>query len=202
MTTFGWDCWSWKPPRPTSVAACRLHVLSNYQVTFEIFSHRCSLKNSCGQAVFTDNSDNPAAAWSTWYTDARQVSNKPRSRCQFCGIKLHPRSKCPDKNCTCQKGSKAGHCASVCRSIAAVLQTSPDDELETAVLCSTGLLPVSLNISFNFRVSNQPVPAMIHNGFTSYFISFLTTAKYGLEVCAKQKIGQWRLRGYVRYHSS
>ena len=40
---------------------------------------------------------------------AQQVSNKPRPRCQFCGLKQHPSSKCPDKKDTCHNCSKAEH---------------------------------------------------------------------------------------------
>ena len=40
---------------------------------------------------------------------AQKVSNKPRPRCQLCGLKQHPRSKCPAKKDTCHICSKAGH---------------------------------------------------------------------------------------------
>ena len=76
---------------------------------------------------------------------AQQVSNKPRPRFQICGLKQHPRSKCPAKKDTCHKCSEAGHWASVCRLTAAVLKQSSDDEPETAaVLCSTGISPATL----------------------------------------------------------
>ena len=96
---------------------------------------------------------------------AQQDTNKFRRRCQFCGLKQHARSKCPAKKDTCHKSSKAGHWTSVCRSTAAVLQQSSDDEHETAaVLCSTGLPPANLNVIINFPGSNEQVQAMIDPG--------------------------------------
>ena len=120
---------------------------------------------------------------------AQQVSNKARPRCQFCGLKQHPRSKCPAKKDTCHKSSKAGLWASVCRSTAAVLQQSSDDEPETAaVLCSTAMSPATLNVSLKFAGSNEQVQAMIDNGSTGSFISASTAAKYGLNVRTKRKV--------------
>ena len=113
---------------------------------------------------------------------AQQVANKLRPLCQFCVLKQHPRSKCPAKEDTCHKCSKAEHWPSVCRSTAAVLQQSSDDELQTAaILCSNGLLPAYLNVSIKFAGSTEQVQAMIDTGSTGSFISASTAAKYGLK---------------------
>ena len=114
---------------------------------------------------------------------ARQDANKLRRRCQFCGLKQHARSKCPAKKSTCHKCSKAGHWTSVCRSTAAVLQQSSDDEHEiVAVLCSTGLPPANLNVIINFAGSNKQVQGVFDTGSTCSFITASTAVKYGLKV--------------------
>ena len=37
------------------------------------------------------------------------------SKCYFCGLRRHPRSKCPAREAMCHKCQKKGHFAKVCR---------------------------------------------------------------------------------------
>ena len=120
---------------------------------------------------------------------SQQVANKPRPRCQTCGLKEQTGSKCSVKKYACHKCSKARHWASVCISNAAVLQQSSDDELDTAAgLCNTGLPRANLNVSFlnlNIAGSSEPIQAILDTGSTRSFISASTGVKHGLKVCTE-----------------
>ena len=133
----------------------------------------------------------------------QQVSNKSRPRCSFCGLKQHPRSKYPTKIETSNKCSKAGHWASVCRSTAAVLQQSFDDELEfAAVLCSDGLPPANLNISLKFIGSNEPDQAIFDTGSFYQRLNSCQLWSEGPSETQSNYFGKWRLPCYVRYRWS
>ena len=77
----------------------------------------------------------------------------------------------------------------MCRSTAAVLQQSTDDEIETAaVWCSTDLPPAKLLVNINYAGSKKPVQAMIDSRSTGSCISTSTAAKNGLKVRTKLKV--------------
>ena len=40
------------------------------------------------------------------------------TKCFFCGLNRHPRSKCPAQDSVCNSCGKTGHCARVCKSVA------------------------------------------------------------------------------------
>ena len=125
-------------------------------------------------------------------TAAQQTLNKSRPRCHYeCFLSLNqqPRSRCPAKKVTCLKCSKAGQWASVCKSTAASLQESSNDELETAaVLCSTGQPPANISVRLKFALSSEQVEAMLDMWSTCYFICAPTAVKYSLKIRPMRKV--------------
>ena len=160
--------------------ACAIELSTDFSKSFQSAEHLTVAAVKLFSQTTRRQPDQPGTS------ATHQVANKPRPHCQFCGLKQQPRTAKKD---TCHKCSKAGHWASVCRTTAAVLQQSFDDELETAVvLCSTGLPSANLNVSLNFAVSNEPVQAMIDTGSTGSFLSTSQGAKHGLKVGAKREV--------------
>ena len=89
---------------------------------------------------------------------AQQVSNKPRPRCPFCGLKQHPRQKCPAKKDTCHKGTIAKPIATKSR------RHKPQDvafmESEVNRMLAEGIIQVSRSLwraqAFVFRDGRKP----------------------------------------------
>ena len=122
-------------------------------------------------------------------SSAQQVSNTPRSRCQFLRSKTATTLKVPNRKGHSSQKLPSRTLGSVCRSTAAVLQQSCDDELETAaVFCSTALPPANLNVSLKFAGRNEPVQAMIDTGSMGSFITASAAAQNILKVRTKRKV--------------
>ena len=58
--------------------------------------------------------ENDSSIDSSKYSEPTVSSISTNQKCFFCGLRRHPRSKCPAKDSSCNKCGKVGHYAKVC----------------------------------------------------------------------------------------
>ena len=122
---------------------------------------------------------NLAAAFTTPQSNSDVVSELTEKaasaatskKCYFCGLKYHPRSRCPARDAICNKCRKVGHYQRVCQSkdapfdSSAALQTAPHNLLH-AFLIPSRLTKSCLRV----EVNSETADALIDSGSTDNFI--------------------------------
>lgn len=106
-----------------------------------------------------------------------------RSKCFFCGNNRHPRANCPARDVTCNKCSKRGHFAKVCRSNKSDISASIFTP--NIVLASVGELTKA---TIDAKVNDYKVKALIDTGSTESFISKSITDKIGLKIVPSNSV--------------
>ena len=97
---------------------------------------------------------------------AAKISSIPSRKCFFCGGPVHPRIECRARNATCNKCSKIGHFAKVCRSA-----SHPKISLTSAILgfASVNLSCLSSSLA-KVSMHGQSFKALIDTGSSRSFI--------------------------------
>ena len=97
-----------------------------------------------------------------------------RNKCQFCGLRGHPRRNCPARNDSCHKCQKKGHWATACRSQLAVTQQAQPEESSASALSSVLLAAGgSCNAFYALvKVGKKEFLGLVDSGASESFISY------------------------------
>ena len=97
-----------------------------------------------------------------------------RNKCQFCGLRGHPRRNCPARNDSCHKCQKKGHWATACRSQLAVTQQAQPEESSVSALSSVLLAAGGSSDAFYalVKVGKKEFLGLVDSGASESFISY------------------------------
>ncbi len=122
------------------------------------------------ESTSVDNSS-LCATGKTGNSNAQEGRSK--NKCQFCGLRGHPRRNCPARNDACHKCQKKGHWAVACRSQLSALSSELEDESATStvssVLLATGNKPAAFYASV--KIGKKDFLGLVDSGASESFIS-------------------------------
>jgi hypothetical protein len=164
----------------------RLLESSNITLNEILGTARCmesAQNNSVIYNTLTNNNSTAAAIKShdeEIESTSAAISNRSGYKCYYCGYnKFHERRSCPARDVLCNKCSRKGHFAKVCKSSNSSSKTTSastyfnDDNSHTsALLCLSSPSPISLASSIiNIKVNQFKFKALIDSGSSSSFIN-------------------------------
>ena len=144
-----------------ATAVTQARAMEMAQIQSNSYAHTSS--TSFPTAVI---SDVPGAAKEEADDVTAKISSVPFRKCFFCGGPVHPRSECRARNATCNKCSKIGHFAKVCRSA-----SRPKSSLTSAILGAASVNLNSLSSSLvDITIHGRSFKALIDTGSSRSFI--------------------------------
>lgn len=108
------------------------------------------------------------------------------SKCFFCGLRRHPRSKCPAREAVCHKCQKKGHFAKVCRGTTSIAAVTPTTNVTLATVTSA-VTPSALSKAVvKLSINNVETDGLIDSGSSESFVHPDVVKVHGLKVQPSQ----------------
>ena len=141
-------------------------ALDSAQRNSESYSSAPSPSSRVFSASLDINSDNDSGPL--------PVVAAANSKCYFCGLQRHPRSRCPAREAVCHKCRKIGHFSKVCRSsgpIASITPTDTPTNPVTLASVTSAATPGTLSKAVaKVSIRGSEADGLIDSGSTESFI--------------------------------
>ena len=92
------------------------------------------------------------------------------SKCFFCALRRHPRSKCPAREAVCHKCQKKGHFAKVCRGVPSVAAVTPTTNVTLATVTSAATPSALSKAVVKLLINDVETDGLIDSGSSESFI--------------------------------
>ncbi|XP_045130528.1 uncharacterized protein LOC123515737 [Portunus trituberculatus] len=104
------------------------------------------------------------------------------SKCYFCGLRRHPRTKCPAWEAMCHKCQKKGHFAKVCRSKGVNAAITPTNNATLATVTSAATPSVLRSAVVQISINDMEIDGLIDSGSSQSFVHPDIVKRHSLRV--------------------
>ena len=119
-------------------------------------------------------------------SESASVVSAAKSKCYFCGLPRHPRSKCPARDAVCHKCQKRGHFSKVCRSSGASASVATNNPTELATITSAATPSVLSKAVVRVSINGIEADGLIDSGSSESFIHPDLVKRHSLQVQKSQ----------------